>query len=67
MIQLLQGDFKEGWIGYESRWKARSIPMPARYAQLGMWDGGDVAGEENSIGFASRDLATRFNSPGISL
>jgi tetratricopeptide (TPR) repeat protein len=45
MIQLLQGDFKEGWIGYESRWKARSIPMPARYAQLGMWDGGDVRGK----------------------
>jgi tetratricopeptide (TPR) repeat protein len=45
MIQLLQGDFKEGWIGYESRWKAKSIPMPARYAQLGMWDGGDVRGK----------------------
>jgi tetratricopeptide (TPR) repeat protein len=44
MLQLLQGDFKEGWIGYESRWIARSIPMPARYAQLGIWDGGDVRG-----------------------
>jgi tetratricopeptide (TPR) repeat protein len=44
MLQLLRGDFREGWIGYESRWKARSIPMPARYAQLGMWDGGDLRG-----------------------
>ena len=44
MVQLLKGDFAEGWAGYEERWKARSIPMPARYAQLGMWDGGDLRG-----------------------
>jgi tetratricopeptide (TPR) repeat protein len=45
MIQLLEGDFKDGWIGYESRWKAKSIPQPARYAELGMWDGGDLRGK----------------------
>jgi len=44
MLQLLEGDFSEGWAGYEERWKARSIPKPARYAQLGMWDGGDLRG-----------------------
>ena len=44
MLQLLKGDFKQGWVGYEARWKAKSIPMPARYAQLGMWDGGDLRG-----------------------
>jgi len=45
MLQLLRGNFPEGWIGYETRWKARSIPMPARYAQHGMWDGGDLRGK----------------------
>jgi tetratricopeptide (TPR) repeat protein len=45
MLQLLQGNFKDGFEGYESRWKARSIPMPARYAQYGTWDGRDVAGK----------------------
>jgi tetratricopeptide (TPR) repeat protein len=44
MLQLLNGDFKEGFANYESRWKAKSIPLPARYAQRGKWDGGDLQG-----------------------
>jgi tetratricopeptide (TPR) repeat protein len=45
MLQLLQGNFKDGWEGYETRWKARSIPTPPRYAQFAMWDGGDLRGK----------------------
>jgi tetratricopeptide (TPR) repeat protein len=44
MVQLLTGEFREGWAGYETRWKARSIPTPARYAQLGVWAGDDLGG-----------------------
>jgi tetratricopeptide (TPR) repeat protein len=45
MIQLLTGDFSEGWAGYEERWVARSIPTPPRYARYGLWDGSDVRGK----------------------
>jgi tetratricopeptide (TPR) repeat protein len=44
MVQLLTGEFREGWAGYEMRWKARSIPSPARYAKLGVWSGDDLGG-----------------------
>jgi tetratricopeptide (TPR) repeat protein len=44
MVQLLTGEFREGWAGYETRWKARSIPILARYAKLGMWSGDDLGG-----------------------
>ncbi|MGD0388297.1 MAG: tetratricopeptide repeat protein [Tepidisphaeraceae bacterium] len=44
MLQLLSGEFREGWAGYEMRWEARSIPRPARYAQLGVWAGDDLGG-----------------------
>ncbi|MGA2441524.1 MAG: tetratricopeptide repeat protein [Tepidisphaeraceae bacterium] len=44
MLQLLRGELREGWAGYEMRWKARSIPTPARYAQLGVWGGEELAG-----------------------
>jgi tetratricopeptide (TPR) repeat protein len=44
MMQLLKGEFKEGFANYESRWKAKSIPMPPRYAQFGTWNGGDLQG-----------------------
>jgi tetratricopeptide (TPR) repeat protein len=45
MVQLLKGDFKEGFANYESRWKAKSIQMPARYAHRGIWDGSDLQGK----------------------
>jgi tetratricopeptide (TPR) repeat protein len=44
MMHLLRGEFRQGWAGYETRWAARSIPIPARYGQLGIWTGDDLAG-----------------------
>jgi tetratricopeptide (TPR) repeat protein len=42
IIQLLRGNFREGWKGYEWRWKlkkayARNFPQP-------LWDGADPSG-----------------------
>lgn len=45
MNQLLTGNFADGWAGYEQRWVARNIPIPARYSRFGQWDGGDVRGK----------------------
>jgi tetratricopeptide (TPR) repeat protein len=45
MVQLLKGNFKEGFANYESRWKAKSIPLPPRYNQRGKWDGSDLQGK----------------------
>lgn len=42
VLQLLKGDFREGWLGYESRWKANNIVLPARYSLERIWDGGDL-------------------------
>jgi tetratricopeptide (TPR) repeat protein len=39
LLQLLKGEFQEGWIGYESRWRANGIPLPTRYSQERVWDG----------------------------
>lgn len=42
LLQLLKGEFREGWAGYEARWKADVIPTPARYSHGYLWDGGDL-------------------------
>jgi len=42
LLHLLKGDFREGWIGYEARWKANDLATPPRYSQLGLWDGSDL-------------------------
>jgi tetratricopeptide (TPR) repeat protein len=42
VLQLLKGDFREGWLGYESRWKANSILLPARYSLERIWDGREL-------------------------
>jgi tetratricopeptide (TPR) repeat protein len=44
VLQLLKGEFREGWQGYEMRWKANSLSLPARYSQIDLWDGGDLKG-----------------------
>ncbi len=44
VLQLLKGDFREGWIGYDARWKANNISLPARYSLERIWDGGDLKG-----------------------
>ncbi|MGD0461242.1 MAG: tetratricopeptide repeat protein [Tepidisphaeraceae bacterium] len=42
LLQLLKGEFREGWLGYEARWRANGLATPARYRQRGLWDGGDL-------------------------
>jgi tetratricopeptide (TPR) repeat protein len=44
VLQLLKGDFREGWIGYDARWKANNISLPARYSLERIWNGGDLKG-----------------------
>jgi tetratricopeptide (TPR) repeat protein len=42
LLQLLKGEFREGWVGYEARWKSNVLPTPARYSHGHLWDGGDL-------------------------
>jgi tetratricopeptide (TPR) repeat protein len=44
LLQLLKGDYHDGWLGYEARWKANGLSTPARYSQLGLWNGSDLKG-----------------------
>jgi tetratricopeptide (TPR) repeat protein len=44
LLHLLKGEFPQGWQGYESRWKANNILLPARYSVERIWDGGDLNG-----------------------
>jgi len=46
IVQLLTGDYREGWAGYELRWKANSIPLPQRYSERPVWDGSDPRGRK---------------------
>jgi Flp pilus assembly protein TadD len=41
LLQLLKGEFRQGWLGYEARWKANGLATPARYLHRGLWDGSD--------------------------
>jgi tetratricopeptide (TPR) repeat protein len=64
MMQLLTGDFENGWAGYETRWKARNLVQPTRYAQFGIWDGGDISGKrfllDSEQGFGDSIQFARF-------
>ena len=42
LIQLLSGNFEDGWKGYEWRWKVKSFKRPDFPKPL--WDGADIAG-----------------------
>jgi tetratricopeptide (TPR) repeat protein len=41
LLHLLKGQFREGWVGYEARWKAKVVRMPVRYSHGNLWDGRD--------------------------
>ncbi len=44
LTQLLQGNWTEGWRGYELRWKCASFRSPRRDFIQPMWDGADPQG-----------------------
>ncbi len=64
MMQLLTGNFTDGWAGYETRWKARNLIQPTRYAQRGIWEGEEVAGKrfliDSEQGFGDSIQFARF-------
>ncbi len=42
LLQLLKGEFQDGWTGYEARWKANVLATPPRYSRGHLWDGGGL-------------------------
>jgi tetratricopeptide (TPR) repeat protein len=64
MMELLTGNFADGWAGYETRWKARNLIQPTRYAQRGIWEGEEVAGKrfliDSEQGFGDSIQFARF-------
>ncbi len=44
LAQLLEGNFSEGWRGYEARWRMRRFPTPPRKWPVPEWAGEDLAG-----------------------
>jgi hypothetical protein len=42
-IHLLRGDFRQGWLEYEWRWRTKQVP-PRPFRQP-LWDGGSLAGK----------------------
>lgn len=46
LLLLLLGEFEEGWMAYEWRWKDTPLVKQAeRYAQIPLWDGSPLAGK----------------------
>lgn len=45
MHRLGEGDYRQGWAGYEYRWKLEPPPMPRRDFDQPMWDGEPLAGK----------------------
>jgi TPR repeat/Tetratricopeptide repeat len=45
LSQLLQGDFAQGWHGYELRWMCTNFTSPRRKFWQPKWDGSDLAGK----------------------
>lgn len=44
LAQLLEGNFADGWRGYEARWRMRRFPTPPRNWPVPEWAGEDLAG-----------------------
>jgi hypothetical protein len=45
LSQLIQGDFAQGWHGYELRWMCTNFTSPRRKFWQPKWDGSDLAGK----------------------
>jgi tetratricopeptide (TPR) repeat protein len=39
LAQLSQGEFRAGWVGYEARWKVKSLQLSQRYGEIPPWLG----------------------------
>jgi tetratricopeptide (TPR) repeat protein len=44
MLQLLMGDFQNGWENYAWRWKSKDASLRPRPYQQPLWDGSSLAG-----------------------
>jgi Flp pilus assembly protein TadD len=45
LLQLLMGDFQNGWRNYAWRWRAINSPLRPREYEEPFWDGGDLEGK----------------------
>lgn len=45
-LQLLRGQWSDGWDGYETRWGVSSFVSKKRDRGLPLWDGNDLPGQE---------------------
>jgi tetratricopeptide (TPR) repeat protein len=56
VLLLLEGDYRQGFLHFEWRWRRKTLPWPRRRFSQPLWDGGNLAGRtiylhaEQSIG-----------------